>query len=52
MKEKQRSETSGGSREEIEMTTYVHGPIDDAETLKLIFHVEDLDLPEGRMKYT
>ena len=51
VKEKRRVEISGGSREEREMTTYVHCPIDDAKTLKPIFHVEHLDLPEGRMRY-
>ena len=30
------------------MKTYLHGPMDNAKTLKLRFRVGDLDLPERR----
>ena len=32
--------------EGIEMNTYLHGPMDFAKTLKLRFHVHDLELPD------
>ena len=35
-----------GLREEIGMKTYLHGPTDYANTLKLRFRVGDRDLPE------
>ena len=31
------------------MKTYLHGPMDDAKSLKLRFHVGNLDLPERRV---
>ena len=34
------------------MKTYLHGPMDYANTLKLRFRVGDLDLPERRKRYT
>ena len=40
----------GRLREEIGMRTYLHGPMDDAKTLKR-FRVGDLDLPERRKRY-
>ena len=40
----------GELREEIGMETYQHGPMDYAKTMKLQFHVGDLDLPERRGK--
>ena len=42
----------GGLREAIGMKTYLHGPMDYAKTLKRRFRVGDLDLPEGRKRYT
>ena len=33
------------------MTTYLHGPMDDVQTLKLRFPVGDLDLPGRRKRY-
>lgn len=35
----------GGLREGIGMKTYFHSPMDYAKKLKLIFLVEDLELP-------
>ena len=35
-----------GSREEVDMKTYLHGPTDYAKTLKLQLRLGDLDLPE------
>ena len=34
------------------MKTYLHGPVDYAEKLKLLYRVGDLDLPERRKRYT
>ena len=34
------------------METYLHGPMDYAKKLKLLFRVGDLELPERRNKYT
>ena len=48
MKEEEYLEIYGGLREEIGMTTYLHGPKDYAKTLKLRFRAGDLDLPERR----
>ena len=39
-----------GSREEIGMKTYLHGPMDCAKTLELRFRVGDLNLPERRKR--
>ena len=36
----------GGLREGIGMKTYLHGPLDYAKNLKLLFRIGDLDLPE------
>ena len=40
------------SREEIGMKTYLHGPMDFAETPRLQFTVGGVDLPERRKRYT
>ena len=45
MKEEEHLGIYGEFREEIGMKTYLHGPMDDAKTLKLRFRVGDLDLP-------
>ena len=52
MKEEKRVEIYGGLRENIEMKTYLHGPMDCAKKLKLRFRVGDLDLPERRKRFT
>ena len=52
MKEEKHLEIYGGSREDIGMTTYLHGPMDYAKKLKLLFHVRDLDLPERTKRHT
>ena len=52
MKEEKHLEVYWGLREDIGMKTYLHGPMDYAEKLKLRFRVEDLDLPERRTRYT
>ena len=38
-------------REDIEMKTSLHGPMEHAKKLKLRFRVGDLDLPERRKRY-
>ena len=48
VKEEKNLEIYGGLREDIEMKTYLHGPMDYAKKLKLRFRVGDLDLPERR----
>ena len=48
MKEEKHLEIYGWLREDIEMKTFLHGPMDDAKKLKLRFRVGDLDLPERR----
>ena len=52
VKEAEHLEIYWGLREEIGMKTYLHGPMDYAKTLKRRFRVGDLDLPEGRKRYT
>ena len=52
MKEERHLEIYGGLPEDIGMKTYLHGPMDYAKKLKLRFRVGDLDLPEGRKRYT
>ena len=52
MKKEKHLEIYGGLREDIEMKTYLHGPIDYVKKLKLRFRVGDLDLPERRKRYT
>ena len=39
-------------REDIEIKTYLHGPMDYGTRLKLRFRVGDLDIPERRKRYT
>ena len=51
VKEEEHLEIYGGLREDIEMKTYLHGPMDYAKTLKLRFSVGDLDRPERRKRY-
>ena len=41
-------EISGRLREETGMKPYLYGPMDYSKTLRLRFHVGDLDLPERR----
>ena len=41
-----------GLREDIGMKTYLHGPMDCTNKLKLRFRVGDLDLQERRIRYT
>lgn len=41
-------ETHGRLRQEFEMKTYLHGPMDYAKSLKLQFRARDLNLPERR----
>ena len=45
-------EIYGGLREDTEMKTYLHSPMDYAKKLKLLFRVGNLDLPERRNSYT
>ena len=51
MEEEKRLEVYGGSREDIGMKTYLHGPMDFAKKLKPRFRVGDMDLPERRKRY-
>ena len=52
MKEEKHLEIYGGLREDIGMTTSLHGPMDYAKKLTLQVGVGDLDLPERRKRYT
>ena len=45
-------EVHWGLRKDIGIKTYLHGPLDYAEKLKLRFRVGDLDLPERRKRYS
>ena len=51
VEEEKHLEIYGGSREDIGMKTYLHGPIDYAKKPKLRLRVGDVDLPE-RKRYT
>ena len=42
----------GELREDLTMKRYLHGPMDYGKRLKLRFGVRNLDLPEGRKRYT
>ena len=48
VKEENHIEISGGLRKYIGMKTYLHDPMDYANTLKLRFRVGDPDPPERR----
>ena len=50
VKEEEHLEIFVGSREEVAMNMYLHGPMDYAKTLKLRLRVGDLDLPERRKR--
>ena len=52
VEEEKHLEIHGGLREDIEMKTYLHGPVDEAKKLKLRFRVGDLGLPKRRNRYT
>ena len=52
MQEEKHLEIYGRLRKDIEMETYLHGPMDYEKKLKLPFRVGDLDLPEIRKRYT
>ena len=52
MKGEKHVEIYGGLREDMGMKTYLHGPMDYANKLKLIFRVGGLVLPETRKRYT
>ena len=51
-KVKEEEHLDRGSREEIGMKAYLHGPVDYAKTLKQRFRVGGLDLSERRKKCT
>ena len=51
-KEEKHLKIYGGLREDLEIKTYLHGPMDYAKRLKLRFRGGDLDLPERRKRYT
>ena len=52
VKEEKHLEIYGGLMEDIGIKTFLHGPMDYANKLKLRFRVGDLDLPERRKRYT
>ena len=52
VKEEERLEIYGGSKDEIGMKTYLYGPVDYTRMLKLRFRVGGLNMPERRKRYT
>ena len=52
MKEEEHLKIYGGLREDIGMNSYLHGPMDYAKKLKLLFRVGDLDVPGRKKRHT
>ena len=52
VKEEKHLDIYRGSKKDIGMKTYLHGPKDYAKKLMLRFRVGDLELPERRKKHT